>query len=102
MSITEYINKLEIEQVKFAKSVIDKRLRYFNEGKNVVLYIVSDTCLNVGCYKEGDFSSAKQHLAKLILSERFDESELRDVPTVRKILVKEEEVEGWMEINESH
>lgn len=99
MSIKDYVSGLTYDQLVFAKQTIEGKISEHHESENVVLFVVSDTVCNVGCYAQDDWESAKAHLVQMIQDKEFTSDDIRDAPRITRLTVKEHEVEGWMSIN---
>ena len=99
MSIKKYISELTYDQLAFAKETIESRIAEYEDSRKVVLFIVSDTVCNVGCYAQDDWERAKAHLIQLIQDKAFTSDGLRDAPQITRLVVSEPEVGEWMSLN---
>ena len=103
MSIADYIGELTVDQLDYAQQQINKRITAIKEEPKVELYIVSDSNCNVGCYTAEEFQKAKEHLAKIILSDDYTinhiSRRLSDSPMIIKIKVSQSEAKEYMELN---
>lgn len=99
MSIKKYISELTYDQLTFAKQAIESKLAEYEDSRKVVLFIVSDTVCNVGCYAQDDWESAKAHLIQLIQDKAFTSGDIRNAPQITRLVVSELETGEWMSLN---
>ena len=100
MDTKTFVSKLDYDQLVYAKKHIEEKIAVFDNAARVTLWIVSDSDCNVGCYKKEDWKLAKKHLITLIESDSYNEDAHRHAPEIRKHVVSELEVQGWMQIND--
>jgi len=99
MSTTEYLSKLNIDQLLFAREEADRRIKEIKDKPRVTVWIV-EHITNAACFYEHDFAAAKEKLAEIILSEEFTASDIRHShPQILKVRLYESEVADYMELN---
>ena len=100
MSTREYLAKLDIDQLRFAKAEAERLISKIEDEKRVSLFIVEGMHVNEACYTAEQFNLAKEKLCELIMSDDFTEDDvLHDHPKIVRRRVYESEVAGYMELN---
>lgn len=100
MSTSDWLAKMDIEQLRFARDEAARRIKAIEDEERVKLYIVEGPNINEACFHEHEFGKAKEKLAEVILSDRFKETHSgADHPRIRRISVYESEVAGYMDLN---
>ena len=99
MSTTEYLSKMDIDQLRFARKEADRRIREIQDEGKVTVWII-EHIVNTACFYEHDFAAAKEKLAEIILSERFSPSDVNgEHPKILKVRLYKSEVADYMELN---
>lgn len=100
MSTREYLSKLDIDQLRFAKEEAERLISKIEDEKKITLFIVEGSCVNEACYSESEFHLAKIKLCELIMQDDFTEVDLGGFhPKISKIKVYESEVSEYMKLN---
>lgn len=100
MSTREYLAKLDIDQLRFAKEEAERLIRKIEDEDRVSLFIVEGTIVNEACYSADQFDLAKKKVCELIMSDEFTERDVQnDHPKIVRLRVYESEVAGYMKLN---
>lgn len=100
MSTREYLSKLDIDQLRFAKDEAERLIRKIEDEDRVSLFIVEGTCVNEACYSSDQFDLAKKKLCEVIMSDEFTEHDVQnDHPKIVRRRVYESEVDDYIKLN---
>lgn len=100
MSTREYLAKLDIDQLRFAKKEAERLIRAKEDEERVTLYIVEGPIINEAAYSSDQFDLAKKKVCELIMSDEFTEDDVfSDHPKIARRRVRESEVAGYMNLN---
>lgn len=98
MNIKDFIENLDITDLKFAEKEIRKKIIAFENERKSVLFFVED--VNGEQYFSIDFNDAKKKLCEFIMDEDFSESLIHNFsPLIQKLLVHPSEVERYLNLN---
>ena len=105
MSTTDYLDKLTIDQLRYARDEADKRIKAAERQPKKIVWIVATDCYNDSWYREENYEEAYKAYLKLLdkcaLEElkRFVEdrpgSRYLGIPTLTARYENEVEYEEW-------
>lgn len=100
MSTREFLSKLDIDQLRFAKEEAENLIRKIENQDKVSLFLVEGATVNEACFTTDEFELAKKKLCEVIMQDDFTETDLVSFhPKINKIRVYESEVAGYMALN---
>ncbi|QLN81855.1 hypothetical protein [Klebsiella grimontii] len=80
MSTTEFLDKLDYEQLKFCRDECNDRMRAIQEGKKKVAWAVTDGGINFGWFRTEDYLKAVELLA-IKAAERWEQADKENPET---------------------
>lgn len=80
LSTTEFLDRLDYEQLKFCREMCNERIRAIQEGEKKVAWVVTDGGVNFGWFRTEDYPKAVNLLA-LKAAERWAEADKENPET---------------------
>ena len=80
LSTTEFLDRLNYEQLKFCRELCNERIRAIQEGEKKVAWVVTDGGVNFGWFRTEDYPKAVDLLA-LKAAERWAEADKENPET---------------------
>jgi len=105
LSTTEYLDKLTIDQLRYARDEADRRIKKAESMPKKIVWTISNKWMNIAWYREEEFEKAYQRWVKEIekagpdklekmIKERHSTTAL-DVVTLEALYENEVEYEEW-------
>lgn len=80
MSTTEFLGKLDYEQLKFCRDECNDRIRAIQEREKKVAWVVTDGRVNFGCFRTEDYPKAVEFLTRKA-AERWERADKENPET---------------------
>ena len=100
MSTTEWLKKMDLGQLRFAKEEAERMINAIESEKKVTLFIVEGPHINEACFTENEFDLAKVKLCEIIMSAEFEPDFMSsDHPKILRRKFFESEAKEMMGLN---
>ena len=101
MSTTDYLKTLDYDQLVFAKEHAELLIKEKDAESRVKVWLISDDCLNFGCFPDDQYEEAVQYMASVLLKRETKKHQLGFDLQIRKITLRESEVPEYMALNKN-